>query len=178
MKNGDQSMNGHELRQRHALERPHAEELRHVDRRGRPVGGPAVPAGGRVGHERRLLPALEILDVAGLGRAVGPHEGLRAVGLISFSTTPAAREASSTWTTAPEYLGAIFTAVCRAEVVAPPIRSGTESFSCSNSWATCTISSRLGVIRPLRAHDVDLRGEFASSMIFAQGTITPRSITS
>ena len=80
-------------------------------------------------------------------------------------------------TTSPEYFGAIFTAVCRADVVAPPIKSGSVSPACSNSWATCTISSRLGVIRPLRP-TMSTRWALASSMIFAQGTMTPRSTTS
>ena len=79
--------------------------------------------------------------------------------------------------TSPVYLGAIFTAVCRAEVVAPPIRRGSFSPSCSNSWATCTISSRLGVIRPL-SPTMSTCWALASSMIFVQGTITPKSITS
>jgi hypothetical protein len=46
--------------------------------------------------------------------------------------------------------GAIFTAVCIREVVAPPISSGTSKSCLFISFATCTISSSEGVISPLR----------------------------
>ncbi len=43
---------------------------------------------------------------------------------ISAEQTLTARLASSTCTVGPEYCGAIFSAVCTREVVAPPISSG------------------------------------------------------
>ena len=49
----------------------------------------------------------------------------RRVGSSSAETTPTTRDASSTCTTGCEYSGAIFTAVCWRDVVAPPIRSGS-----------------------------------------------------
>ncbi len=52
--------------------------------------------------------------------------------------------------TSAEYAGAIFTAVCFALVVAPPIRSGRSKPVRFISRPTWTISSRLGVIRPER----------------------------
>src|SRR5574344_1034321 len=56
--------------------------------------------------------------------------------------------------TGPLYCGAIFTAVCTREQVAPPISSGVwrlrKYSSLSISPATYCISSRLGVIRPDR----------------------------
>ena len=58
------------------------------------------------------------------------------------------REASSTCTTGRENAGAIFTAVCWREVVAPPISSGSVIPRRSISLATCTISSRDGVMSP------------------------------
>ena len=46
-------------------------------------------------------------------------------GASRSETTPTAREASRTCTTGSSYCGAIFTAVCWREVVAPPISNGT-----------------------------------------------------
>ena len=66
----------------------------------------------------------------------------------SALTTFTTREASSTCTAPCAYCGAIFTAVCGALVVAPPMSSGTCSPSRVISRATCTISSSEGVIRP------------------------------
>ena len=52
------------------------------------------------------------------------------------------------------YSGAIRTAVCCFDVVAPPIRSGSSIPRRSISFATWTISSSDGVIRPERPDDV------------------------
>jgi hypothetical protein len=46
--------------------------------------------------------------------------------------------------------GAIFTAVCAGLVVAPPMSSGTVKPARFISFATCTISSSDGVMRPER----------------------------
>ena len=59
------------------------------------------------------------------------------------------REASPPCTTVLRYFGAIFTAVWALEVVAPPTSNGKSRFCLSNSDATYSISSRLGVIKPL-----------------------------
>ena len=56
------------------------------------------------------------------------------------------------------YCGAIFTAVCLALVVAPPISSGRSNPCRCISRATWTISSRLGVISPLRPMMFDAFG--------------------
>ena len=69
--------------------------------------------------------------------------------LRSALVTGTARLASSTWTTGSLYCGAIFTAVCARLVVAPPMSRGNLNPWRSISRATCTISSRDGVIRPL-----------------------------
>jgi hypothetical protein len=63
------------------------------------------------------------------------------------------------------------------EVVAPPMSRGSLKPCRSISLATCTISSREGVIRPLRP----ITSTFSSAAfanIFSAATITPRSITS
>ena len=46
------------------------------------------------------------------------------------------------------YFSSILTAVCFTLVVAPPIRRGTSKLRRFISEATCTISSKLGVINP------------------------------
>ena len=78
----------------------------------------------------------------------------RAPGRAGSETTPTTREASSTCTVGCEYAGAIRTAVCCFDVVAPPISSGRSSPRRSISRATWTISSSDGVIRPGEADDV------------------------
>ena len=78
----------------------------------------------------------------------------RRVGSRRPETTSTTRLASSTCTVSCEYAGAIFTAVCWREVVAPPIRSGTAMPRRSISAATSTIWSSDGVIRPERPIDV------------------------
>src|SRR5436190_1497839 len=72
----------------------------------------------------------------------------RRCGSSRSDTTPTTREASSTCTVGREYAGAIRTAVCCFEVVAPPISSGRSSPRRSISFATLTISSSDDVIRP------------------------------
>ena len=98
--------------------------------------------------------------------------------VASFSrrpdSTPAVFEASFTYTTGWEYEGAILTAVCISEVVAPPISNGIFSFLRSISEATWVISSSDGVINPLRPMQSTFSA-IAVSMIFSAGTITPRS---
>ena len=61
-------------------------------------------------------------------------------------------------------------------VVAPPIRSGIFSFLSSILFATVTISSKLGVIKPLRPM-MSASSATAASKIFSHGVITPRSTT-
>ena len=55
--------------------------------------------------------------------------------------------------TPPAYCGSIFTAVCAGEVVAPPMSSGWRYPSRCISFATCTISSSEGVIKPGQADE-------------------------
>ncbi len=75
------------------------------------------------------------------------------------------------------YSGAIRTAVCCFDVVAPPIRSGSSIPRRSISFATWTISSREGVIRPERP-TMSQSSSSAVSRIRSAGTMTPRSMTS
>ena len=96
---------------------------------------------------------------------------------MSAPATPTARDASMTWTTGPEYAGAILTAVWVRDVVAPPMSSGIVKPWRSISDATWVISSSDGVIspdRPIRSASISI----AFSRIRAAGTITPRSTTS
>ena len=97
--------------------------------------------------------------------------------LTKAVATPTARLASSTWSTGPSYFGAIRSAVCARLVVAPPISSGIVIPDRFISSATVTISSRLGVIRPLKPIIAALFS-LAASRIRVHGTITPRSMTS
>ena len=92
-------------------------------------------------------------------------------------TTPTLREASWTWSTGWLKHGAIFTAVCCALVVAPPMSSGISKPSRSISSATWTISSRLGVMRPERPI-MSASTSRAFSRILLAGTMTPMSTTS
>ena len=92
-------------------------------------------------------------------------------------TTVTLREASSTCSTPCSYCGAIFTAVCIREVVAPPINKGCCILRRFISWATCTISSNEGVIKPLNPI-MSTFSFWAVSKILSAGTITPISIIS
>ena len=92
-------------------------------------------------------------------------------------TTPTTRDASSTYNVGDEYSGAMRTAVCWREVVAPPIRRGSSIPRRSISFATPTISSSDGVIRPETPTMSHASSAAVSSRVSA-GTITPRSITS
>ena len=67
--------------------------------------------------------------------------------------------------------------MCRALVVAPPIKSGISKPSRSIDRATCTISSSDGVISPERPIMSTWRSR-ACRRISSPGIITPRSITS
>src|SRR5665811_843144 len=67
-------------------------------------------------------------------------------------------------------------AVCVFEVVAPPINNGTTKFWRSISLAKNTISSNDGVINPL-SPIISTFSDFALSIIFSAGTITPRSVS-
>ena len=91
--------------------------------------------------------------------------------------TGTAFEASFTCITEPEYSGDILTAVCVFDVVAPPIKTGILRFNFSNSFAKKTISSRDGVISPLKPI-ISTFSFIAVSIIFSGGTITPRSTIS
>ena len=71
------------------------------------------------------------------------------------------------------YSGAIRTAVCWRDVVAPPTSSGSCSPRRSISFATTTISSSDGVIRPDRP-TTSQPCSTAVSRIVSAGTITPR----
>jgi hypothetical protein len=69
------------------------------------------------------------------------------------------------------------TAVWTREVVAPPIKSGSSRPVRCISLATWTISSRDGVIKPLKP----MMSTFFSRavwMIFSAGVMTPRSMIS
>jgi hypothetical protein len=70
-------------------------------------------------------------------------------------------------------LGAILTAVCTLEVVAPPINSGMRIPWRCISEATKAISSSEGVMSPERPTR-STPSSFARSRIVAAGTITPR----
>ena len=94
-----------------------------------------------------------------------------------FDATVTALEASLTWTTVAAYSGAILTAVCAREVVAPPIIIGILMFNLSISLAKYTISSNEGVINPLKPI-ISTFSFMAASIIFSGGTITPKSIIS
>ena len=97
--------------------------------------------------------------------------------LSSAVATGTLRDASSTCTTDPEYLGAILIAVCAALVVAPPISSGVFIPNRSISDATCIISSRLGVISPDNPM-MSAPTSRAFARIFSHDTITPMSMIS
>jgi hypothetical protein len=75
------------------------------------------------------------------------------------------------------YSGAIRTAVCWRDVVAPPMSSGSLSPRRCISCATLTISSNDGVISPDRPTTSAPSATAVSRMTLAC-TITPRSITS
>jgi len=70
--------------------------------------------------------------------------------------------------------GAIFTAVWRSEVVAPPMMKGMCSERRSASSTTWIISSSDGVIRPLR-QIASAPHAAASSTMRCASTMTPRS---
>ena len=86
-------------------------------------------------------------------------------------------DASSTCTTPFSYSGAIFTAVCILDVVAPPINKGCFIFLRFISRAICTISSKDGVINPLNPI-ISACSLSAASKILSAGTITPISTIS
>ncbi len=97
--------------------------------------------------------------------------------LSRLDTTSTTRDASSTCTVVCPNSGAIFTAVCCRLVVAPPMSSGSRILRRSISFATNTISSSDGVMRPLSP----TRSAFPSMAvcrILSDGTMTPRSTTS
>ena len=85
-------------------------------------------------------------------------------------------DASLMWNTLPPYSGAILTAVCISDVVAPPTKIGIVRWWLCISSATRHISSRLGVMSPER-HTISALFLTASSTIRSGGTITPRSMT-
>ena len=66
--------------------------------------------------------------------------------------------------------------MCSFDVVAPPMSSGVLMPARFNSWATFTISSSEGVIRP----DRPMKSGFSSRALATMrpvGVITPRSVT-
>ena len=69
---------GNEFRKRYRVEAADSQKRRHVDRRRRPVGRPALRPGVGQRHERRLLPPLEVFHVACLGGTVVAGEALPA----------------------------------------------------------------------------------------------------
>ena len=75
---------GNERLQRHVGQLADTEELGRVDRRRRPIGGPAFLAGHLEGHERRLLAAFEVFHIALLGEPVFPAEFLARGGVDQF----------------------------------------------------------------------------------------------
>ena len=97
--------------------------------------------------------------------------------LSKLPATVTLRDASSTCTTPFSYSGAMRTAVCMRDVVAPPIIKGIVIFLRFISLATWTISSRDGVINPLKPI-IDTPFSMATCKILSAGTITPISITS
>ena len=75
------------------------------------------------------------------------------------------------------YSGAIFTAVCSVDVVAPPTITGVVMPRWRSSFNTRIISSSEGVISP----DKPIATAFsfcAALTMVSQSTITPRSFTS
>ena len=82
--------------------------------------------------------------------------------------------ASREWMTGAAVQGAIFTAVWRSEVVAPPMMKGMCSERRSASSTTWIISSSDGVIRPLR-QIASVPHAAASSTMRCASTMTPRS---
>ena len=101
----------------------------------------------------------------------------RVCGLSSWAAMSGFCEASPAWTTGPLYRGAIFTAVCSREVVAPPMMTGVRKPAFSISATTCPISSSEGVMSPL-SPTKSAFSAMARSTMRSAGTITPRSITS
>ena len=97
--------------------------------------------------------------------------------LTGVEATPTARLASSTCTTGPSYAGAMRSAVCTLDVVAPPISSGIVIPARFISSATVTISSSEGVMSPDRPI-MSASFSFAARRMSLQGTITPMSTTS
>ena len=95
---------------------------------------------------------------------------------ISRAATGTAREASLTCTMGAPARGESFTAVCTRDVVAPPIKTGVVIPRRFISSATSIISSKEGVIRPLKPM-MSAPSRTASSKMRSLGTITPRSIT-
>mmetsp|Transcript_656 Transcript_656/g.1782 ORF Transcript_656/g.1782 Transcript_656/m.1782 type:complete len:323 (+) Transcript_656:1287-2255(+) len=91
-------------------------------------------------------------------------------------TTGTLRDASSTYTTGPEYTGEILTAVCIFDVVAPPMIRGSFMPRSSIFFATVTISSSDGVMRPDRPITSALCS-MAASRILSGGVMTPMSTT-
>ncbi len=76
-----------------------------------------------------------------------------------------------------EYCGAMRTAVCWRDVVAPPMSSGSDRPRRSISCATSTMWSSEGVMSPDRP-TTSAPCSSAVSRIASPGTMTPRSITS
>ena len=79
-------------------------------------------------------------------------------------------------TTPLGYSGAIFTAVWRAEVVAPPTMTGTVMPRCCSSLSVRVISSKEGVMSPLSPITAAWCSMAALTMV-SLSTITPRSMT-
>src|SRR4029450_3209015 len=73
-------------------------------------------------------------------------------GARSSEPRPPTRDASTTWTTGWPYSGAIRTAVCCREVVAPPISSGRSRPRRSISLATPSLSPSDGGLSPEQRH--------------------------
>ena len=118
----------HELLERRLDDAP-ADEPGHRRSRACPSRSSGEFARACVERQQRLLaPLRRTARAARPGRrARRPRTSSRCRSLSRLDTTSTARDASSTCTVAPEYSGAIFTAVCCLLVVAPPMSSGVLS---------------------------------------------------
>ena len=84
-----------------------------------------APARAAAAACRSLLLVLARAAAPELGAVLGVERARARAGSSRSETTPTTREASSTCTTGCAYAGAICTAVCWRDVVAPPISSGS-----------------------------------------------------
>ena len=135
MKNGDQSMYSAIWASGHIVEHAAAEKRRHVDPHCRPIG--LKPPGDRVGirHQMHRSAADDTRRPdSTCSRRLRTSSSPRDFGvqqLLDNAGRPRGVEHVNRFVLV--YAGAIFTAVCLALVVAPPISSGTDELRAAAS---------------------------------------------